>query len=172
MALNLTLKKRGSLTDLPFIIGGIFTVALIALILTSFLNRFDTELQGLDMGDIDLNGTKVASDTMVDAFPRVMDGAVVFIFFSLVILSLVLASLVPVHPIFLIFYLLEWIILIWLGAGIANSYEAIITNPIFSVEESQFSLTIHFFRYFPFIIGVVGAVLAIVVYKTKEKFLG
>ena len=163
------LRKKGSITDLPFLIGGILSFALVALLVALLLNNLNTQIQDTDIFNTD---AKAASEKMSNDFPEVVDGMIVFTFFAMVMVSLVLAALVPVHPVFLIFYILEYLLLIWLSGGIANAYQEVIENPIFATQADQFILTTHFFRYFPFFVGVVGAVLAIVVYKTRERFVG
>lgn len=160
--------KKGSITDLPYIISGIFTFALVVLLVTLLVNNLNDQVQA---NDIFGTGAKDASTTLSDDFPAVINGMVIFLFFALVLISLVLASLVPIHPVFLIFYIFEYIILIWLSAGIANAYQVVIENPIFATEAGQYELTTFFFRYFPYVIGIVGAILAIVVYKARERFL-
>lgn len=161
-------NKKGSISDMPFIIGGIFAFALTALVVTVLLNNLNTQIQANDLFN---TRAKNAARDYAGAFPTVVDGSMLFVFFAACLVSIALAALVPVHPVFFIFYLLEFLLLIYLGAGIANAYEEIITNPIFATEEGQYPITIFFFRYFPFIIGVVGAVLAIVVYKTRQSFI-
>ena len=164
----MTLRKKGSLSDLPFIIVGIFTIAIVALLVTILVNNLDIQVQG---NDVFTDKAKTASTNLANDFPQVMDGGVLLIFFALVIISLVLAALVPVHPAFLIFFFLEWLLLIYVGAVIANVYQEIIENPIFATEAGQYVITTFFFHYFPYIVGIVGAILAIVIYKTREKFL-
>lgn len=168
MALKRT-RKKGSITDLPFLMAGILAVAIVAFLVTIVVNRINTEVQANDFFPSDAQS---ASTNMADSFPAVMDGGIVFLFFGLCLVSFVLASLIPVHPAFLLFYIFEWLILIWLGGGIANAYQHIVEIAAFSFEASQYSLTIHFFRYFPFIVGVVGIVLAIIMYKVKTSFTG
>ena len=164
----MALRKKGSLSDLPFIMVGIFTVAIVALLVTILVNNLDVQVQG---NDVFTTKAKEASTQMSNDFPAVMDGGILFIFFALVLISLVLASLVPIHPAFLIFFFLEWLLLIYIGGVIANTYQEIIENPIFATEAGQYVITKFFFQYFPFIVGIVGAILAIVIYKTKEKFV-
>lgn len=161
--------KKGSITDLPFLMAGILSVALVAFLVTIVVNRLDTRVQADNMFPAD---AKSASSQLADDFPNVMDGGIVFLFFGMCLISFVLASLIPVHPVFLLFYFFEWLILIWLGGGIANTYQKLVEMPAFAFEASQYSLTIHFFRYFPFIVGIIGAVLAIVMYKVKTNFMG
>lgn len=162
-------RKKGSISDIPFLIAGIFSVALTALIVTLLLNQFNAEFQTNDVFDAE---AKAASSKMASDFPKVMDGGILFLFFCMVIVSLVLASLVPVHPVFLIFFLLEWFLLIYIGGAIANTYQIMIESPVFATEAGQYTITTFFFRYFPYVIGIVGAILSIVMYKTKEKFYG
>ena len=161
-------RKKGSITDLPFIMGGIFSIAIVALLVTLLVSELDVEVQS---NDIFSSNAKGISSNLTDDLPNVMNGGIIFIFFAMVIVSLVLASLVPIHPIFLVFYLLEYILLIWLGAWIANAYEAIIDAAVFASVADLYALTTAFFRYFPFVIGIVGAVLAIVVYKVRRSFM-
>lgn len=162
------MEKKGSITDMPFIIGGIFSVALVALLVTLLVINLDVKIQ---VNDYFPTNAKTASTNMADDFPNVMDGGIIFIFFGLVIISLVLASLVPIHPIFIVFYLLEYILLIWLGGGIANAYQAVIELDIMSAVADRYTLTTFFFRYFPFIVGIFGALLAIIMYKVKGAFV-
>lgn len=162
------MAKKGSISDLTFIIVGIFSVTVTALVVTLLLNNLDARVQDIDVFDAD---AKAASDKMTDDFPEVMDGAILFIFFAMVIISLVLASLVPIHPVFLIFFFLEWLLLIYVGGAIANTYQTIIESSVFAVEAGQYTITTFFFQYFPYVIGIVGAILAIVIYKTKQKLM-
>lgn len=163
------MAKKGSITDLPFIIGGIFSVALIALLVTFLVNNLNDEVQDIDMFN---SNAKSASSKMADDFPNVMNGGILFIFFGLVFVSFILAALVPIHPIFLPFYLLEYVILIWLSAGIANAYQTITELSVMASTAAQYDLAIFFFHYFPYAVGLVGALLAIIMYKVKSNFLG
>lgn len=163
------INKKGSITDIPFLIGGIFAVALVALLVSLVVIEFDDKVQD---NTIFNTKAKTASTKMSDDLPNVMDGGIVFLFFSLSLISLVLASLVPIHPVFLIFYIFEWVILIWFGAGISNTYQKIIELNLMAEVASKYTFTTHFFHYFPYIIGIFGAILAIVMYKVRGTFWG
>lgn len=164
----MALGKKGSITDLPYIISGIFAVALVALLVTHVVSNLNDQVQDNEVFNA---GAKSASELMVDDIPNVMDGGIVFIFFAMVIISLVLASLVPVHPVFLIFYILEWVLLIWIGAGIANTYQTISEVSVLASTVAQYDFTIFFFQYFPYAVGFAGAILAMVMYKVKRGFV-
>lgn len=162
------LGTKGSITDLPFIMAGIFSIAVVAFLVTVMVTNLDNKVQDIDVFN---TNAKDASEKMADDFPAVMDGGIIFIFFAMVFVSLILASLVPIHPIFLPFYLLEYVLLLWVSTGIANAYQKVAELSIFSATANQFGFTIFFFHYFPYAIGFAGAILAIVMYKVKKSFL-
>ncbi len=157
--------KKGSVTDLPFLMSGIFTMAITALLVSLLLWHINDKVQ---VNDIFEANAKSASQTMTEGFPTTMNSGIVFVFFAMSVISLVLASLVPIHPAFVIFYFLEWFLLIYLGGGIANAYQAIIESVAFAPIENYFTFSTFFFRYFPFVIGIIGALLAIVMYKARS----
>jgi len=159
------LRKKGSITDISFILIGIFSVALVALLVTYVVNSLNDEVQ---VNDIFPDNAKDASTKMNDDFPNVMDSGIIFIFFGMCIISLILASLVPIHPMFLAFYFIEYLLLIYVSGTIANAYKKVIEVGILSDAVSKYELTIFMFQYMPFIIGIFGIVLAIVMYKIKQ----
>lgn len=163
------MEKRGSITDLTYIMTGIFTVALISILVSLLVSNLNSEFQEVDVID---SRAKSASTLMSDDVPNVMNVGIIVIFFAMCIISFVLASLVPVHPVFLIFYILELVLVIWLGGGIANAYQTVIENPVFAVQAAQFEIATLFFRYFPFIVAIVGTILSIVMYKAKRSIIG
>ena len=158
--------KRGSITDIPFIIVGIFTVGIIALFVTLVVSSINTRIQATDIFPSE---AKTASTKMSNDFPAVMDGSILFLFFGLTIVSLILASMVIVHPVFFVFYLFELIVYIYVGAVISNTYQKVIENAIMTEVASKYTIATYFFHYFPFIIGVLGFVLAIVMYKVRSN---
>jgi len=164
------LSKKGSITDLGYIMSGIFAVAVVAFLVTVLANRINTEVQDLDLFNAN---AKSASTKISRDFPVVMNGGVIVIFFGMMLVSLVLASLVPVHPAFIAFYIIEVGLYIWIGAGIANAYQRIVELSIFTTEYAQFNIAIFFFRWFPYFIAISGIALAMFMYKVKsDRIIG
>ena len=95
-----------------------------------------------------------------------------FLFFGACIVALILASLTPFHPVFFIFFILELIILIWFSGGLADAFQVFIESPALATEHAQYETIIFLFHYLPFIIGVIGFVLAAVMYKVKSNMDG
>lgn len=165
--------KKGSITDLPFIIAGVFSVIVVAILVTYIVSNINTEWQEMTwMDEFDKkNLSRSASTKMSDDIPNVMNGGILLIFFGAVAVSFILAAMIPMHPAFFVIYIFEWLILVWLGGGIANAYQLISESAVLSSTMEQFTLATHFFRYFPFVVGVVGILLAIVMYKVRKGFL-
>ena len=164
---NDNMHKKGSLFDILYLAVGIFTLALIVLMVSLLAYHINVNVQS---NDIFPDDAKTASTLMSTRFPQTMNYMIVVAFFLGCIISLILASLISVHPAFLIAYIFEWLILIWVSSMIANAYQFIEENEVLSVISGNFVLTTNFFHYFPFIIGFFGAILAIVMYKSRGKF--
>lgn len=162
-------QKKGSISDLPYIIAGIFSFTLIVLLISVLLYHLNDKVQ---VNDVFESEAKTASTRMSEGFPRVVNTGILFVFFAMCIISLVLSSLVPTHPAFIILYILEWMLLILIGGAIANAYQAIIETSALAVIEHYFTFSTFFYRYFPFIIGFIGAILAIVMYKARSTLWG
>jgi len=159
-----TIGKKGSIVDITYLMVGIFTLTVIVLLVSLMAYHINAKVQDISIFPAD---AKAASASMSTKFPQTMNTMLVVIFMVGCILSLVLASQIPVHPAFLIVFIFEWLLMIWMGSWLADVYQVIIENSNLSVISDSFVFTTFFFQYFPIIIGVVGVLLAIVMYKTR-----
>ena len=122
-------NKKGSITDISYILVGTFFVAMVFLFIALIVTNINTKIQASTM-DIMNSDAKAASNKMATGMTNQMDGMVVLFFFGLCFVSIVLAMLIPVHPAFFVFYILELLLLIMIGGGIANTYQAVIENSV------------------------------------------
>lgn len=166
MVLN---QKRGSITDIPFIIVGLFSFILIGFLISLILYHFNANVSDNSVFDAT---SKDATEKISTSYPKIINGSVIFLFLSMCIISLALAAMISIHPVFIVFYIFELILYIMLGGAIADTYEVIIATEAMSPIVSYFSVTTTFFRYFPFLIGVIGFVLAMIMYKAKKPIYG
>jgi hypothetical protein len=158
------IRKKGSIVDITYLMVGIFTLTVIVLLVSLMAYHINSRVQEISIFSDD---AKTASASMSTKFPQTMNTMLVVIFIVGCILSLILASQIPVHPAFLIVFIFEWLLMIWMGSWLADVYQVIIENSNLSVISESFVFTTFFFRFFPIIIGVVGVLLAIVMYKTR-----
>jgi hypothetical protein len=156
--------KKGSIVDITYIVVGIFVVAVIAILVSLMAYHINSRIQDIEIFPIE---AKSASTSMSEKFPQTMNTMVIIIFFFGCLFSIVLASQITVHPAFLIAFIFEWLIMIWMGSWIADVYQTIIEASAIEVVKNSFTFTTFFFQFFPFIIGIAGALLAIVMYKTR-----
>lgn len=157
-------NKKASATDLPYIILGIFGFAVTVVLVSLLVYHINDRIQNISVFNTEALS---ASEKMSTGFSGIMNGAIVFVFFSLCLMSLVLASLTVHHPAFIIFYILELILLIYTGAAIANAYQAIIEHEVLSVIYGSFTMSTNFFQFFPYVIAIIGMLLAIIMYKAR-----
>lgn len=164
---SLLKQKKGSSLDLFYIVVGIFAVAIIGILISSVITRFNTEFQKIVIPNMGTEA-KAASSTLGSIFPNTLNGGILFLFFAACAVALILASMTPMHPVFFIFYILELVLLIIFGAGIANAFQGFIETPALATEFSQYTLIIYLFRYLPYVIGVIGFILAAIMYKVRQ----
>ena len=161
-------NKKGSLIDLIGIGTALLAVAIVVLIGFKVSDEINTEFQAND--NIPTAG-KTAYSTINDYFPTVMDNTFLFLLIGLSIVALVLASLVRVHPVFFVLYLVMLVIIIFLSGIFSNIYLEIAGNAEFSAYADQLIFITHIMHFLPFIIGIVGFILSIIMYKNWSEGL-
>ena len=158
-------NKKGSMQDLLYVGVGLFTLSLVILICFRISTSLNTEFQASDQ--IDPYG-KTAHQQITNLYPGVVDNSFLFVTIVLSIGTLILAALVRIHPIFLPIYLLAWLFVIFLCAVFSNAYQEMVANPEFTALATQMTFMNQVMTTLPFIIGIVGAMLAIVMYKAYK----
>jgi len=122
----------------------------------------DDELQA--SSDVSAEG-KAASSQIRAMYPGALDNASILLLTVLCIGTLALASLVRIHPIFILFFILLLAILIFFCAIWSNAYDEMATNAELATYAADLSNIHLVMTYLPLIVGVIGSILAIVMYK-------
>jgi len=159
------INKKGSLFDIIFIIIVLVFFSMVVLIGLNIAQNFNNQIQ--TMADVPAEG-KTATDSAVNNYTGVINGGFLFLVIGMMIATLVLAALVLVHPIFIPIYFIEWVITIIIGGIASNIYQEMATSS--QLQSTANSLPILYFvlGYLPIIVGVLGIVLMIVLYKTAS----
>lgn len=155
-------QKKASINDIFYVLTGFFALALVIIFIYVFVSKANDQFQTVDSMTAE---AKETSSTMTSFIPASLDFGGLILFIGLLVCILILASLVPVHPVFLIFYMIILLIAIMFGGWISNSYEMISTNATIATEVSQFQWLAILFRYLPYVVGVFGIILMVVMYK-------
>lgn len=164
-------RKKGSATDLFYVIIGIFLVAVVGILVSAVVTRFNTQFQSMSSISVIPTAAEDASTKLTATMPNTLNGAVIFLFFAACFVAIILASLTPFHPVFFIFFMLEVILLIIFSGGLADAFQTFIETPGLATEHGQYAVIIFLFRYLPFIIAVIGFILAAVMYKVRQDQL-
>lgn len=155
-------NKRGSIQDLFYLAFALFAFSLIMLVSYKVVEGVNTQFQA--HADIDSHG-KSASNQITDMFPGVFDNSFLFLVIVLAILALAFAALVRVHPIFFVPYTILLVIIIFLCGVFSNVFQEVAGHPDFIILSDKLVFTSHIMEYLPLIVGVIGTILAIVMYK-------
>jgi len=162
-------NKKASVQDLLYVGITLFVFAMVILICFRISTSLNTEFQASDQ--IDTYG-KTAHQQITNLYPGIIDNSFIFVTVILSIGTLILAALVRIHPIFLPIYLLAWIFVIFMCAIFSNAYQEMAASPDFVALATQMTFMNQVMTTLPFIIGIVGALLAIVMYKAYKADLG
>jgi len=155
-------NKKGSFQDLIFIGGGLLAISMILLISFTLAAAFNTNIQA----DANMPATsKTASNTLTGYFSSVGDSVFLFITIGISLATLVLAALVRVHPVFLVFFIIGLILLIYISGIFTNVYETAAADPQLAPQANQLQYTSFIMARLPFIVGIIGILLMIVMYK-------
>ena len=156
-------NKKGSIQDLIFIIVVALVFSFFLLIGYKITDEFNTKIQART--DMDSYG-KTAVSTINNHFPGIMNNMFLFVIVGLAITTIILASLIKTHPIFLVFFIVALILVIFFAAIYSNVYQTMASNSALSSQANKMTIPAFVMNYLPFIIGIFGIILAIVMYKT------
>ena len=159
-------NKKGSIEDLIYILVVLTAGAIIILVGGKFVNMFNTQVQGMDVVPDD---AKTSVNTVNDMYAGTIDTSFMLLTIGLCIAALILAMLVVVHPIFFVFYFIILPIIIYVGGICSNIYQtAAETTPLSDIASNLIFLSA-VCQYLPYIISVLGLLLAIIMYKTWQN---
>lgn len=157
------MNKKGSGLDLFYIGITLLVFSFAALIGFKIYNGFNTQVQGIE--DLSDQG-KTASSDIRGLYPGVIDNSFIFLTVVLGIGAFVFAALVRFHPVFLIPYIIFLFVVIFMSAVFSNIYQEMASNPSFTALVAEMGSMNTVMTALPWIVGVLGGILAIVMYKT------
>ena len=156
------MNKKGTIQDVILIAVVLFVFALTTLIVFKVSNTLNTEFQASSV--ITSNG-KTAFSTINNMYPGVIDNMFLLLTIGLGVVAIILSSLIRQNPVFFVFFILVMAILIFITAIFSNVYLTIANNSNFTTEAEALTFTTHTIWLLPFIIGILGFVLALIQYK-------
>jgi hypothetical protein len=156
------INKKGSIGDIFLIMALLLVFSMSLLIGYKITNSFNTNIQA----DATMPAeAKTASTTLVGYYPGALDNVFLLFTIGICMVTLVLAALVRVHPMFLILFIISWILSIFIAAVQSNIYQTMAADPQLATEAGNMVIMSQVMNYLPLFIGVFGAILAVVMYK-------
>lgn len=157
------IDKKASVLDLLFIAIGLTVFAIMILISFKIYGDINNEFQNLAILPQE---SLDASDDILNTYTGPLDNSFLFLAVLLAMGSLILASMVRIHPIFIPFFILFYFGLVFFCGILSNIYQGIAEDPNFVVQAQQLTFVNNIITFLPFFIGIVGVLLMIVMYKT------
>ncbi len=159
-------KKKGSIQDVMFILVTLVVLACATLLSYRMMDSVNTKLQESSLITVD---GKAASDKLNNMYSGVIDQGFLLLFVGLCIGAMALATMVRIHPIFFLFFIILVPILIVLGGVFSNMFQKMADNPQNSALADKLTGISYIMEFLPFIIGVVGFIISIIMYKSWQN---
>ncbi len=155
-------NKKGSLMDMALIIVILVFFSIVVLVGLKMGGAFNDQLQG--MSDIPAEG-KIATNQAITSYTHTIDNVFLFLTIGMCMVTLVLAALVRVHPIFIPFFFIGWVIVIFLAGIGSNMYQSMAADDMLKNTATTLTITGFIMGYLPIIIAVMSIILMVVMYK-------
>ena len=168
------INKKGSILDV-FRIGVMLLVFAVGILMSyKVMDEVNSKFQNNPTLDkmVGANDSKDAMNKVTSYFPGVIDNSFLFLTIGLVIVALILAMLVRVHPVFFVFYFVFMVFFVFLSGIFSNIYQGMADTATMSEVAANLTFTSHILEFLPFIVGIVGFLIALVMYKTYESGQG
>lgn len=158
-------NNKGSAQDILWLGISLLILSIVILIGYKISNEINTEVQASDLFEAHGKG---AMQNINNMYPGVIDNSFLFLTISLAIGAFILAALVRIHPVFIILFIIALALIIFLSGLFSNIYQKIAENPEMISLAQQLTFTHQIMSTLPFIVGVLGGLLAIIMYKTWQ----
>ena len=163
-------NKKGSLIDIMYI--GV-VLLFFAIVVTIGLKIATETKNNIDINPIFVDGqSREAIGEVTTKYTNTIDNTFFFLAIFLALGTLVLASLVYVHPIFIPFYFIGWVLVIFFSGILSNIYQTMAADTNLIAITNQLTFIEGILTALPIIVGVFGILLMVVMYKLRGNQLG
>ena len=159
-------NKKGSLFDIFYISIVLLFFAVIVLVGLKFATSFKDNIIGT--GVLDSTGEQALTRT-VNNYTNSINYGYLFLAIFLCIIVLILASMVRVHPIFLVLFLIGWFFLIYLCAIFSNVYQYMAEDTNLASTANQLNIITGIMNILPWLVAVFGILLMWIMYKISSQ---
>jgi hypothetical protein len=155
-------NKKASMLDLIWIGVTLLAFGMVLLIGFKVSDSFNTQIQGMEA--VDAYG-KTSTAELNAHYSTTMDNSFLFLTIGLAMVTLILAALVRVHPVFIPLFLIGLVLIIFFTGIFSNIYQEMAANTALTALADQMTFTSYILEYLPLVIGIIGVLLMVVMYK-------
>ena len=166
---HLRKNKKGSLIDILFVGVALTFFAIVVLVGLKIATEFE---DNIDVNPL-FNNTEARSnvESVRVKYTNTIDNMFLFLIIFLAIATLILASLVLIHPMFIPLYFIGWVLVIYFSGILSNMYGALAADPNLAAIANQLTFMSNIMIALPIIVGVFGIILMVVMYKLRSNRL-
>jgi len=159
------INRKGSLIDLFYIAIVLVFFGVAVLIGTKIASEFQEGIAANPTYIADAPRAVTETENLVNNYSYSINSAFLFLTIFLALVTLILASLVRIHPIFIPLFIIGLIFLIFFCGIMSNIYQEVAEEEVMTSTVSRFAIMHNILKFLPLIIGIFGTVLMIVMYK-------
>ena len=157
------MNNRGSIQDL-LLIGAVLLVASFFILFGyKIASEFNAHVQTDSHFDA---RARSATSTLTAYYPGVVNNSFLYLTIGMCLVTLVLAALVRIHPIFIPFFFIGLVLVIFFSGVLSNIYQTLAANTAIAAQAVELTKISMVMNRLPYYIGVFGIILMIVMYKT------
>jgi len=164
---HLRRNKKGSLIDVMFIGIALTFFAIVVLVGLKIATEFE---DNIDSNELFAAGeARENVENVRVKYTNTIDNTFLFLMIFLAISTLVLAALVRVHPMFIPFYFIGWVLVIFLSGILSNIYQSMAADANLAAIANELTFMSNIMIALPIIIGVFGMILMVCMYKLHQN---
>jgi hypothetical protein len=155
--------KRGNIVlDITIFTIILFVTVLIFFVIGNFWSTINTDL--LQDSEFDPNGSLDDAYTNMDSWIGSLGNIIIFLILGMVAFLLISAQFIETHPGFFIFGIFALILIVVLGAMLANTFIEFEEDSAFTEQAEDYAVAGWIIKYLPMFILLVGALVFIILY--------
>jgi hypothetical protein len=165
-------NKRGDVGDFVLMIVSVFIIGLMFFVGGKVWTEFKTEI--VEMDEIMDNGAvnMTAEINQLDVTFNILDPMYAVFFFGFFLALLVSIFYIDSHPGFMVFGLLLFIIILFVGMIMSDVWTTIASSEQLSDEQINFPITYHLMSNLPIYLIIMGFLFFILLYATRRSSYG
>jgi hypothetical protein len=158
-------NKKGSWLDVGYFVVVIAFFAICLLVGTVILNNINNGIQSSpNMG----TEGQALSQKITTKFIGTYNAMFLILVIGLMLVSLALAAMVKVHPIFIPIFFIALIFLVWVSAILSDTYQLMAANANMASTAAQYTTVGLVIGKFPLFTAILGLIIMVVMYKTWQ----